>query len=232
MITLRKSDERGHADHGWLKSQHSFSFADYHDPAHMGFRSLRVINEDRVQPGMGFGTHPHRDMEILTYILEGSLAHKDSMGNGRTISAGQLQTMSAGSGIFHSEFNASAKEPVHFIQIWIRPNQRGLTPSYAEWNPPADTSSRKQTLLASPDGREDSACIAQDALLWLVKLLPGEHLEEAIDTSRGIWVQVMRGSMEVNGHLLEEGGAAALEDEARLVISSASGAEALVFDLA
>lgn len=232
MISLRKKDERGYANHGWLESYHSFSFADYHDPAHMGFRSLRVINEDRVQPGMGFGTHPHRDMEILTYILEGSLAHKDSMGNGRTITPGQLQTMSAGTGILHSEFNASHKDLVHFIQIWIRPDRRNLTPSYAEWNPPVGAAAQKQTLLASPDGRDESATISQDALLSLVKLAPGDSLENTIAKERGIWVQVTRGALEANGHTLTAGDAIAPEDEAVLTLSSQDGGEALVFDLA
>jgi redox-sensitive bicupin YhaK (pirin superfamily) len=232
MITLRKKDERGHANHGWLESYHSFSFADYHDPAHMGFRSLRVINEDRVQPGMGFGTHPHRDMEILTYILEGSLAHKDSMGNGRTITPGQLQTMSAGTGILHSEFNASHKDLVHFIQIWIRPDRRNLPPAYAEWNPPAGAAAQKQTLLASPDGRDESATISQDALLTLVKLAPGDSLENTIAKERGVWVQVTRGTLKANGHTLTAGDAIALEDETELTLSSTDGGEALVFDLA
>ncbi len=232
MITLRLSNERGHAQHGWLDSYHTFSFAEYHDPSHMGFRSLRVINEDRVAPGMGFGTHPHRDMEILTYILEGRLAHEDSMGNGREIAPGQLQTMSAGTGIQHSESNASRTEPVHFLQIWIRPNKNGLAPRYAEWNPPAGADLQAQTLLASPDGRDGSATIAQDALLWLVKLPPGGALDYPVEPKRGLWVQTMHGALRVNGRPLNAGDAAALEDETQLRLESQTGAEALLFDLA
>ena len=230
MITLRPSAARGHAQHGWLDSYHTFSFADYYDPAHMGFRSLRVINEDRVQPGMGFGTHPHRDMEILTYILEGRLAHKDSMGNGREIAPGQLQAMSAGTGITHSEFNASPKEPVHLLQIWIVPDTKGHSPRYAEWNPPSSAPDRL-TLLASPDGREDSAEIHQDALLFLAKLPATCEATHPLAPGRAAWVQVMRGGLTVNGHVLEAGDAAAIEDEAAVELRARGDTEALLFDL-
>jgi len=233
MITTRRSKERGHAQHGWLDSYHTFSFADYYDPAHMGFRSLRVINEDTVQPGMGFGTHPHRDMEILTYILEGKLAHKDSMGNGREIGPGQLQTMSAGTGIMHSEFNASHRDLVHFLQIWIVPNQRGLTPRYAEWNPPTGANGNSITLLASVDGREGSATIAQDAFLYLVKLQKGESINHTLTMGRGAWVQVMRGAIHADNTILAKGDGAAFEDETSVTLTAAEdGAEALLFDLA
>jgi len=235
MITLRPSQERGHAEHGWLDAYHTFSFADYHDPAHMGFRSLRVINEDRIMPGMGFGTHPHRDMEILTYILEGRLAHQDSMGNGREIGPGQLQAMSAGTGILHSEFNASRTEPVHLLQIWIRPANRGITPRYAEWNPPAGDS-QPFTLLASRDGRENSAVIDQDAAVYLLKLEAGSSLDHPVAPGRGVWVQVMRGNLVLEAGTAAErlgpGDGAAVEDESRLVFTAESPVEALVFDLA
>lgn len=231
MITLRPSQERGHAEHGWLESRHTFSFAEYHDPAHIGFRTLRVINEDRVQPGMGFGTHPHRDMEILTYVLEGRLAHQDSLGNGREIGPGQLQAMSAGTGVRHSEFNASRSEPVHFLQIWIRPNRSGLAPRYAEWNPPAEGIAGLWTLLASEDGRAGSAQIAQDASVSLLRLAAGEAVERPLAPERGAWLQVMRGSLTVNGQRLEPGDGAAIEEESAVTITAQTPAEALFFDL-
>ena len=231
MITLRPSAARGHADHGWLDSFHTFSFADYHDPAHMSFRTLRVINEDRVAPGMGFGTHPHRDMEILTYILAGRLAHKDSMGNGREITVGQLQAMSAGTGITHSEFNPSRTEPVHLLQIWITPDRKGHTPRYAEWSPGA-VEIGTRTLLASPDGRDGSAAIHQDALLYLVKLDASGEVSHPIAPGRAAWVQVMRGSLSVNGEALAAGDGAAVESESAIRLQTTEGAEALLFDLA
>jgi redox-sensitive bicupin YhaK (pirin superfamily) len=231
MITLRPSAARGHADHGWLDTFHTFSFADYYDPAHMSFRSLRVINEDRVAPGMGFGTHPHRDMEILTYILSGQLSHKDSMGHGRTITAGQLQAMSAGTGITHSEFNDSRSEPVHLLQIWIMPDRKGHTPRYAEWSPTPDAD-RISTLLASPDARENSAAIHQDALLYLLKIPASAETTHALAPGRAAWLQVMRGTVTLNSHVLSAGDGAAVEDETALTIRTQSGAEALLFDLA
>ena len=231
MITLRPSAARGHADHGWLDTFHTFSFADYHDPAHMGFRALRVINEDRVAPGMGFGTHPHRDMEILTYILAGRLAHKDSMGHGREITPGQLQAMSAGTGITHSEFNPSRTDPVHLLQIWLLPDRRGHTPRYAEWTPvPGNTD--ELTLLASPDGRENSAAIHQDALLFLVKLPAAAQITRVLAPERAAWLQVMRGTLTVNGHTLAAGDGAAIENEPALTLAATTSAEALLFDLA
>ncbi len=231
MITLRPSAARGHADHGWLDTFHTFSFADYHDPAHMGFRTLRVINEDRVAPGMGFGTHPHRDMEILTYILAGRLAHKDSMGNGREIAPGQLQAMSAGTGITHSEFNPSRTDPVHLLQIWLLPDRRGHTPRYAEWSPAPEKNSAL-TLLASPDGREGSAAIHQDAQLYLAKLGAAASLTHPLATGRAAWLQVMRGSLTLNGHALAAGDGAAVESESALALHASTDAEALLFDLA
>ena len=231
MLTLRPAAARGHADHGWLDTFHTFSFADYHDPAQTGFRSLRVINEDRVAPGMGFGTHPHRDMEILTYILAGRLAHKDSMGHGREIAAGQLQAMSAGTGITHSEFNPSRTEPVHLLQIWLLPDRRGHTPRYAEWSPPAEGPGAL-TLLASPDGREGSAAIHQDARLWLVKPDGSGALTYPLSAGRAAWVQVMRGALAVNGEQLAAGDGAAVVGVDALTLDAASGAEALLFDLA
>ena len=231
MLTLRPSAARGHADHGWLDTFHTFSFADYHDPAHLSFRSLRVINEDRVAPGQGFGTHPHRDMEILTYILSGRLAHKDSIGNGREIAAGQLQAMSAGTGITHSEFNPSRTDPVHLLQIWLLPDRRGHTPRYAEWSPRAGENPAL-TLLASPDGRDGSAAIHQDARLYLVKLDGPATVTHPLAPSRATWLQLMRGKLAVNGQPLTAGDGVAVEGEARLTLDEATGAEALLFDLA
>ena len=231
MLTLRPSAARGHADHGWLDTFHTFSFADYHDPAHTSFRALRVINEDRVAPGMGFGTHPHRDMEILTYILAGRLAHKDSMGNGREITVGQLQAMSAGTGITHSEFNPSPTDPVHLLQIWLLPDRRGHTPRYAEWSPvPGNTDAL--TLLASPDGRENSAAIHTDALLFLVKLPASGVMTHTLAPGRAAWLQVMRGTLTLNGQTLTAGDGAAVENESALTLQASTEAEALLFDLA
>lgn len=231
MLTLRPSAARGHADHGWLDTFHTFSFADYHDPAHMGFRSLRVINEDRVAPGMGFGTHPHRDMEILTYIVAGRLAHKDSMGNGREIAAGQLQAMSAGTGLTHSEFNPSRTDPVHLLQIWLLPDRRGRTPRYSEWSPRAGENPAL-TLLASPDGRDGSAAIHQDALLYLVKLDHPAAFTHRLSAGRAAWLQLIRGTLTLNGQPLAAGDGAAVEGEASLALDTATAAEALLFDLA
>jgi redox-sensitive bicupin YhaK (pirin superfamily) len=240
MITLRPSAERGHADHGWLNARHSFSFADYYDPKHMGFRSLRVINEDRVAPGMGFGTHPHRDMEILTYILSGRLAHKDSMGNGREIAAGQLQAMSAGTGITHSEFNPSREEPVHLLQIWLLPDKKGHKPRYAEWSP-APGDQNPMTLLASPDGRDGSAAIHQDALLLLAKLPAGASTSWTLRPGRATWIQVARGNITLHGggdldavpKSMQAGDGAAIEDETSLTLhANEEDAEVLIFDLA
>ena len=231
MIKIRKSGERGHANLGWLDTFHTFSFAEYHGPAHMGFRSLRVINEDRVAPGKGFGTHPHRDMEILTYILEGRLAHEDSMGNGREITKGQLQAMSAGTGITHSEFNPSPTEPVHLLQIWLLPDAKGHTPRYAEWSP-SGVAGQALTLLASPDGREGSAAIHQDALLYLVKLEAGGSIVHSLSPGRAAWLQVMRGVLEIDGRELSAGDGASVKKENLLPLYASAAAEALLFDLA
>ena len=231
MITIRKSHERGHADHGWLKSQHTFSFADYYDPAHMGFRSLRVINEDHIAPGMGFGTHPHRDMEIFSYVLEGGLQHKDSMGNGSILLPGQVQLMSAGSGVTHSEFNPSRTEAGHFLQIWIVPRERNLTPSYTEWHPQAAQETEKKVLIISPDGRDNSAVIHQDAAVWRVRMQAGESIAHELTADRGAWVQVMRGSLTINGTVLDTGDAASMETPGAITLTATHSVEALLFEL-
>lgn len=230
MIKIRKSEERGQADHGWLLAKHSFSFADYHDPAHMGFRTLRVINEDRVAPGHGFPTHPHRDMEILTYVISGQLEHRDSMGNGRVIEAGQLQYMSAGSGVRHSEANPSRTDPVHLLQIWIRPNETGAAPRYAEWTPSAGDA--PLTLLASPDGAGGSMAIRQDVRVSRLRLGAGGAATVPVAAGRGVWVQVFAGGGTLNGTALAAGDAVAVENEAEVTLASEDGLEALVFDLA
>lgn len=232
MITIRKSEERGHADHGWLDSRHTFSFADYYDPAQMGFRSLRVINEDRVAPGGGFPTHPHRDMEIFSYVLEGALQHKDSMGNGRRLGPGQVQLMRAGKGVQHSEYNPSNTQPAHFLQVWIVPRQRGLEPSYTEWQPSESARDAEKVLVISPDGREQSATIAQDADVYRLRLPAGRKAIHSLQPSRGAWLQVIRGSLTLNGLRLNAGDAAAAEAEDSLEIIAVEDAEALLFDLA
>jgi quercetin 2,3-dioxygenase len=232
MITIRQSTDRGHADHGWLDSRHTFSFADYYDPAQLGFRSLRVINEDRVAPGGGFPTHPHRDMEIFSYVLEGKLQHKDSMGNGRVLGPGQVQLMGAGTGVLHSEYNPSSTEPAHFLQIWIQPQQKGLPPRYTEWMGANGTEDASKVLVISPDGRENSATIAQDAFVYRLRFKTGETITHQLHAGRAAWVQVMRGGVTLNGCALEAGDAAALEEEDILTVVGMEGAEALLFDLA
>jgi redox-sensitive bicupin YhaK (pirin superfamily) len=228
---VRRSGERGHAQHGWLDSFHSFSFADYHDPAHMGFGPLRVINEDRVQPGQGFGTHGHRDMEIISYVLDGGLEHRDSMGNGSVIRPGDVQRMSAGTGVRHSEFNASGRDPVHFLQIWIEPSVRGISPGYEERHFD-DASKRGQwRLIASPDGREGSVLIHQDASLYVSRLEANESLEHAIAPGRRAYVHVIRGEVSVNGERLAAGDALKVEGETRIGAGDARAAEILLFDL-
>jgi hypothetical protein len=233
MLQLRRASERGHANHGWLDSHHTFSFASYFDPRFMGFRSLRVINEDRVQPGRGFGTHPHRDMEILSYVLEGGLQHRDSMGNGSTIQPGDVQLMTAGTGVTHSEFNASKQDPVHFLQIWILPERGGLTPGYEQkFFAPSDKQG-KLRLLASRDGRDGSVTIHQDMSLYASLLGPSDTLEQPLAPGRHAWVQVARGSALVNGQLLSAGDGAALSEEPRVQLQGQpGGAEVLLFDLA
>jgi redox-sensitive bicupin YhaK (pirin superfamily) len=231
MMTVRRADDRGHADHGWLNSRHTFSFADYMDPRHMGFRSLRVINDDRVSPGRGFGTHPHRDMEIVSYVLEGSLEHKDSMGTGSVIRPGDVQRMSAGTGVLHSEFNGSKTEPVHFLQIWIHPSQRGIAPGYEQKSFSADEKRGRLRLVASPDGRDGSVTIHSDARLYAGTFAKGERAELSIAAGRHAWVHVARGRVKVNGQDLGEGDGAALSEEKTVTLEGIDGSEALVFDL-
>ncbi len=230
-ITKRPSAARGSADHGWLKTQHSFSFADYYDPAHMNFRSLRVINEDHVEAGRGFGTHPHRDMEIFSYVLAGAMAHQDSMGNGRTLLPGQIQLMSAGTGVTHSEFNPDARADLHLLQIWILPEKRGLTPSYTEWHPKPASDAAPKVLVISPDGREDSATIHQDAEIYRVRLQPGESIAHRLRSGRGLWLQVMRGSLTLDGEPLIAGDGASSEADGDYEIRAIEATEALLFDL-
>lgn len=229
MITIRKSLERGHANHGWLDSYHSFSFADYYDQNHMGFRALRVINEDVIAPGQGFGTHPHKDMEILTYMLEGELAHKDSMGNGRTIRPGEVQGMSAGTGITHSEFNASSAHPAHLLQIWIVPHTKGVTPSYSEWLP---VTAQGWSLAASERGEGGSIRIHQDAKLYVGKPKAGESLTPPLAVGRFGWLQVAKGSVELAGNRLEAGDGASFSAGDVTQIKAVSDATLLLFDLA
>lgn len=232
MIRLRKSNERGHADHGWLNTYHTFSFADYYDPQQLGFRALRVINEDRVQPKAGFPTHPHRDMEIITYVLEGGLEHKDSMGNGSVIRPGEVQRMSAGTGITHSEFNHSGTELVHFLQIWIVPEQKGVNPGYEQKVFPDAEKVNTLRLIACRDGREGSVAINQDVNLFAALLEPGAALTYAMPAGRHVWLQVARGSVELNGHPLAQGDGAAVSDEKQLMVAGREKAELLLFDLA
>jgi quercetin 2,3-dioxygenase len=231
MINLRKALDRGHADHGWLNTYHTFSFADYHDPAHMGFRSLRVINEDRVAPGMGFGTHGHRDMEIISYVLEGALQHKDSMGNGSVLHPGEFQRISAGTGVRHSEFNPSATEPVHFYQIWLLPESVGIQPSY-EQKVFADGEKRgRLRLVASPDGAEGSLAIHQDARVYLATLSASESVTHPA-AGRHLWLQVLRGKVVAGGHGAQAGDGLSVSDEPRLTIAAEQPAEIMLFDLA
>ena len=232
MIAVRKAQERGHADHGWLDSYHTFSFANYYDPEYMGFRNLRVINEDRVQPGMGFGTHPHRDMEILSYVLEGALQHRDSMGTGSIIKPGEVQRMSAGTGVTHSEFNPSPDELVHFMQIWILPKARGIKPEYEQKFFEPQNKAGRLCLVASPDGRDNSVTIHADAFLWSGNFDRDASAVLAIPAGRHAWVQVARGSASVNGRELHAGDGAALSNEANVLIDGVDRSEVLVFDLA
>jgi hypothetical protein len=231
MHTLRRSDERGRADHGWLQSRHSFSFADYFDPEHIEFGALRVINEDRVAPGMGFGTHGHRDMEIVSYVLSGALQHRDSMGNGSVMQAGDVQRMSAGTGVMHSEFNASRTEPVHFLQIWIQPARRGTAPGYEQKHFAADEKRGRLRLIASPDGAEGSLTIQQDSRLHAGLFDGAEQATLALPAGRMAYVHLVRGALEVNGVALAAGDALMLRDAARLSLAHGREAEVLVFDL-
>lgn len=229
MITVRRSAERGHAEHGWLDSHHTFSFADYFDPAHMGFGPLRVINEDRVAPGAGFPLHGHHDMEIVSYVLEGALEHHDSLGNGSVIRPGKVQRMTAGTGVRHSEHNASSTEPVHFLQIWIEPARRGLTPGYEQKR--FDRNKSGLQLLASPDGRDGSVTVHQDAYLYGGLFKQDETLTFHPQPGRGMYVQVARGAVTVNGEPLVAGDGAQVTGEAQLTLRVHAGAEILVFDL-
>jgi hypothetical protein len=231
MIEIRKSEERGRAHHGWLQSQHSFSFADYYDPRHTGFGPLLVINEDRVAPGAGFGTHGHRDMEIISYVLDGALEHKDSMGTGSVLHYGDVQRMSAGSGVRHSEFNGSQTEPVHFLQIWIQPNAKGIAPSYEEKHFPVEEKQGRLRLIASGDGREGSVLIHQDASLYAAILNGGEQIEHALQAGRLGYVHVIRGRVEVNGVALQGGDALKIGAEDKVSFANAEAAELLLFDL-
>jgi redox-sensitive bicupin YhaK (pirin superfamily) len=232
MLETRRAGERGYADHGWLRSFHSFSFADYHDPRHMGFGALRVINEDRIQPGTGFGTHGHRDMEIISYVLEGALAHQDSMGNGSSIVPGDVQRMSAGRGVMHSEFNHVKDGVTHFLQIWIEPNVRGIDASYEQKHfAPAEMRGRLR-LVASPDGRDGSVTIHQDAALYAALLDGEERVAHALAPGRRAYVHVARGRVSANGQALEAGDALKLTAEPQVVLERGANAEVLVFDLA
>lgn len=234
MITIRKSEERGHANHGWLDTHHTFSFARYYDPEHMGFRSLRVINDDRVAPGMGFGSHPHRDMEILTYVIEGSLAHKDSTGNQEELGPNEIQRMSAGTGIVHSEFNGSEKNPVHFLQIWIEPRSLGGKPSYEQLSFSPEEKLDKLKLLAAPEQESGAAQINQDARVYLTELTEGKKLDYALATERYAWVHVVQGEITVNGIALKTGDGIAVSEESNLSFVGKGKAknEVLLFDLA
>jgi quercetin 2,3-dioxygenase len=232
MITVRRSADRGHFDHGWLDTRHTFSFADYRDPTHMGFRSLRVINEDRVQPGQGFGMHPHRDMEIVSYVVSGALAHQDSMGNGSTIRPGELQRMSAGTGVVHGEFNHSRTEPVHFLQIWILPARLGQPPGYEQKRFAEEERRGRLRLLGSPDGADGSVTIHQDVRLHAALLAPGQAVTHPLAEGRHAWVQVVRGEVEAAGERLAQGDGAAISGEPALALRGVKDAEVLVFDLA
>jgi len=236
MLTLRPADQRGHADHGWLNSYHTFSFANYHDPKHMGFRALRVLNDDRVAPGRGFGSHAHRDMEIISYVMEGSLAHKDSTGRQEVLEPNMVQAMSAGTGVIHSEFNGSPKQPVHFLQIWIEPAVMDVEPSYQQFAYDPAEKKRRLRLIAGPDKKtsDPAAFIHQDARMFASVLGAGETLEQPIVKGRHAWVHCAQGNITLNGHLLKEGDGVAISEESALQITGLgpAGGEFLLFDLA
>jgi len=231
MFRVRKAAERGHFDHGWLDTYHTFSFGDYYDPDHMGFRSLRVINDDRVQPGQGFGMHGHRDMEIVTYVLDGALEHRDSMGNGSIIRAGELQRMTAGTGVRHSEFNPSDKEWVHLYQIWLLPQRKALQPSYEQLAVGEEEKRGRLRLVASPDGAAGVLTVNQDARLYLAYLSAGEGVANEIAPGRAVWLQLLRGSVKVRGTELAEGDGVAVTDESDISIQASGPSEVLLFDL-
>ena len=232
MIKVRPAKDRGHSEHGWLDSRHTFSFAEYYDPANMGFHALRVINDDRVAGGRGFGSHPHKDMEIVSYVLEGALEHKDSMGTGSVIRPGDVQRMTAGTGVVHSEANASRTDKVHFLQIWIVPDRARLTPSYEQKAFPLDASTGKLLLVASPDGRDGSITVHQDVALHAGRFAAGDGATVALAPGRAAWVHVARGAITLNGLPLAEGDGAAIENETALVLAATSPSEILLFDLA
>jgi redox-sensitive bicupin YhaK (pirin superfamily) len=231
MVSIRRADERGRTNWDWLDSRHSFSFGEYYDTAHMGHRTLRVINDDRVLPGAGFGAHPHLDMEILSYVLDGALEHRDSMGNGSVIRPGQIQHMRAGTGVVHSEYNPSATDPTHFLQIWIVPGRRGQTPTYGERTFDRDLAAREFVLLASRDGRDSSVALNQDVDLWVTRLDGDAARSFDVRPGRSAWVHVARGSVVVNGRVLTDGDAAGISDEV-ITLTNGERAEVLVFDLA
>ena len=232
MVAIRKSRDRGHFNHGWLDTYHTFSFGSYHDSRQMGFRALRVMNEDRVDPGQGFGTHGHRDMEIITYVVQGALEHRDSLGNGSIMRPGDVQRMSAGSGIRHSEFNPSPEEPVHLYQIWILPEREGLTPSYEQKTFGEEERQGRLRLVASRDAREGALTVHQDAEIFASKLVAGQQVTHPLREGRHAWLQVIRGSVNFGGQQLTAGDGAAASDEAELTIEAAEPAEILLFDLA
>ena len=231
MLQIRKSNERGHADHGWLNSYHTFSFADYVDPQQMGFSALRVINEDRVQPGAGFPTHGHRDMEIISYVLDGALEHKDSLGTGSVIRPGDVQRMSAGSGVRHSEYNASAEQPVYFLQIWIQPNQHGGAPGYEQQHFAPEELNGRLRLIAAPEAREGAVTLRQDARLYATRLNGEQEVTHILSAGRRAYVQVARGSVQLNGVPLAAGDGARVENETTLRLHAGANAEVLLFDL-
>jgi quercetin 2,3-dioxygenase len=230
MITVRPSKERGHANHGWLDSHHTFSFADYHDPAHMGFRTLRVINEDRVAPKAGFGTHPHRDMEIITYVLSGEIEHRDSMGTIGVLHAGEVQRMTAGKGVQHSEMNPST-DPLHFLQIWILPEEKGLKPSYEQKAFSDEERRGRFRLVVSRDGREGSLSLHQDAAIFSTLLSPNQNATHALAAGRHAWCQIAKGAGTLNGLPVEAGDGVAISNEAQLILTASTPLEALLFDL-
>jgi redox-sensitive bicupin YhaK (pirin superfamily) len=232
MIVVRKAEERGHANHGWLNTYHTFSFANYYDPNYLGFRSLRVINEDRVTAGAGFGTHGHKDMEIITYVLEGALEHKDSIGTGSIIQPGEIQRMSAGTGILHSEFNPSSTEEVHFLQIWILPDRKDLKPSYEQQKFELEKTPGELKLIVSPNGRDNSVTVHQDMNLYAGILDTGDRISYSLTPQRHAWIQVAKGAILVNGNLLDPSDGAAISEETELTIEAKEKTEILLFDLA
>lgn len=232
MLQLRKSEERGFADHGWLKSRHTFSFANYYDPKHMGFKNLRVINEDRIAGGTGFGAHPHQDMEIISYVVEGALEHKDSMGTVAVIKPGEVQRMSAGTGVIHSEYNALRDKETHFFQIWIMPNERGVKPGYGQKSFEAELNSKKLVLVVSNDGRDGSISIRQDADMYVSRLKAGDKIDFNVRKGRGVWIQVIKGNLTVGDKVLDTGDAYSTQDAQSLNISASQDSEIILFDLA